>query len=93
MDESGAVSITKPVLVTFFLFTENFIFLARDRLEAAFILLGFLFTAVFLWNFSCFLTDFFRFACFFFFGIRAVYHCRRVTPKQLLAVLAFAKLA
>jgi len=72
-------------------------------LEAAFILIGFLFGVVrlealaflrgaFLFG-VFFLADFFRAVCFFFFGIRAVYHCRRVTPKQLLAVLAFAELA
>ena len=40
-----------------------------------------------------FLADFFRVLCFFLFGMRAVYHCRMVSPKQLLAVLTFAKLA
>src|SRR2546427_10199362 len=100
-DRNGTVSATKPVLVTRFLFAENFFCLARDRLEAAFILLGFLFADVrlegalfraFLFG-VVFLADFFRVVCFLFLGMRAVYHCRRVSPKQPLAVLTFAKLA
>ncbi|PYU28249.1 MAG: hypothetical protein DMG32_03240 [Acidobacteria bacterium] len=59
-------------------------------MEAAFILLGFLFADVrlegalfraFLFG-VVFLADFFRVVCFLFLGMRAVYHCRRVSPKQ-----------
>ena len=53
------------MLVTLFLFAENFFFLAVDLLEAAFIVLTFLF--------AVFRADFFRAVRFFLFGIRAVY--------------------
>ena len=72
-----------PVLVSLLLFAENFVFLAGDRLEAAFILVGFLFGvvrlvaalwgAVFLFG-AVFLADFFRVVCFVLFGMREVYH-------------------
>jgi hypothetical protein len=52
---------------------------------------GALFGTIFLFG-VVFLADFFRVVCFFFFGIRGVYHCRRVSPKQLLVVLTFATL-
>ena len=67
MEGSEVVPTTTPVLVTLFLFTENIFFL-RDclRLEAAFILVTFLFALLLA-------TDFFRFACFFLFGMRGVY--------------------
>ena len=52
---SGIVSTTKPVLVSLLLFAENFVFLARDRMETT-LFRAFLFGAVFL-------ADFFGVAC------------------------------
>src|SRR5207302_946184 len=87
---NGTVSTTKPVLVTLFLFAENFLLLAReDRLEAAFILLGFLFADVRLEG-ALFRAFLFGVVRFFLFGMWGSLPLIFAVNYVKSAVLAFA---